>query len=632
MELFLIAVAWLFGIISGLYFKIGIVLFVFGLIIFYTTGTFRKCSKKSKYLSKMNKYLKIVCKKKYIIIFIACYLISYFQITFIEKSFNTKYKNIEKEVQVVGTIISNPSNKEYKTSYTIKIESINGDKSYKNTKLLLNVKNEKKEILYSYGNKISFVAEFEEPSTQRNEGGFNCKEYLKTKGIYGIVETKASKIKIEKENNSNFIFKFANIVSSKIEEQANKLLGKEEAGLLVGILIGNKDSLDEDIAEAFRNSNLSHMLAVSGAHVSYIIMGITFAVTIGKVGKRKGKIITIIFLLFFILITKQTPSVTRACLMAIYILLANLLHKKVTTVSSISISLLLLIISNPYCIFDIGFQLSYGGTIGIVLFYKPLKQGLIKNKNIEEKKIKKYLNKIKVKLQEMILLTISANIIILPIIMFHFNTISFTFVISNLFASQFMGILILLGFITIAISFIFYPVAKLLALPLNFLINIFMQIAIFSSKLPFSKILVPTPKLTCIILYYCFIFLIFYYKKIKQKKKKRIIEKKILSKMQKITIKKIITIILILTTISMLYKQIPQNLKIYFIDVGQGDSTLVVTPKNKTILIDGGGSREKESFDIGEKILLPYLLDKGITKLDYVLISHFDADHVRTEY
>ena len=102
--------------------------------------------------------------------------------------------------------------------------------------------------------------------------------------------------------------------------------------------------------------------------------------------------------------------------------------------------------------------------------------------------------------------------------------------------------------------------------------------------------------------------------------------------MQKITIKKIIAIILILTTISMLYKQIPQNLKIYFIDVGQGDSTLVVTPKNKTILIDGGGSREKESFDIGEKILLPYLLDKGITKLDYVLISHFDADHVRTEY
>ena len=114
MELFLIAVAWLFGIISGLYFKIGIVLFVFVFIILCIVGTFRKCNKKSAYLLKINRYLKIVCKKNYIFIFIACYLISYFQITFIEKSFNTKYKNIEKEVEVVGTIISNPSKKSIK--------------------------------------------------------------------------------------------------------------------------------------------------------------------------------------------------------------------------------------------------------------------------------------------------------------------------------------------------------------------------------------------------------------------------------------------------------------------------------------------------------------------------------------
>lgn len=628
MELILIVIAWLFGIIMGLYFKNSIAFFVLILIIIFALVKNIVNNKKSRYLFKISRYLKIICKNKYIFIFIIFYLISYFQITSIEKSFNTKYKNINGVLQIVGTIISNPSQKQYKTSYTLQVESINGNKSYKNTKLLLNVKKDKKEKLYFYGNKISFESEFEEPSIQRNEKSFNYKEYLKTKGIYGIVETKASKIKIIKENNSKFILKFANTVTNKIEEQANKLLSKKEAGLLVGILIGSKDNLDEDIAETFRNSNLSHMLAVSGAHVSYIIMGITFAITIGNIGKKKGKIITIIFLLFFILVTKQTPSVTRACLMAIYALLANLLNKKINIIYSLSISTLILIMNNPYCIFDIGFQLSYSGTIGIILFYNPLKQWLINKK--EEKNIKKHFNKIKI--EEMIILTISANIIIIPIMIFHFNTLSFTFVISNLLATPFMGILILLGFFSIAISFIFYPLAKLLSILLNFLINIFMQIAAFSSKLPFSKILIPTPKLISIILYYCFIFFLVYYKKIKQKKKKRNIEKKILLKMQKITIKKIIAVILILTTISILYKQIPKNLKIHFIDVGQGDSTLVITPKNKTILIDGGGSKEKEIFDIGEKVLLPYLLDKGITKLDYVLISHFDADHVRTEF
>lgn len=612
MELFLITIAWLFGILSGLYLKQSIVFFVFIIIIFLL-------------LRRKNKYLKHICKNKYIIIFIVCYLISYSQIIYKEKSFNEKYKNIQGEIQVVGTIISNPSKKEYKTSYTIQIESINNDKSYKNTKLLLNIKKDKKEILYSYGNKISFIAEFEEPTSQRNKGGFDYKQYLKTKNIYGIIETNTSKIKMIKENNVNFISKFANVVSSSIEKQANRLLEVEEASLLTGILIGNKENLGEDIEEAFRDSNLSHMLAVSGSHISYVIMGISFAIATIKIGKRKSKIITIIFLLFFILITGSTASVTRTCYMTVYILLANLFHKKVTTLSSISVSFLLLMMSNPYCIFDVGLQLSYGGTIGIVVFYNPLKKYFIKN---EHKKGKANISKLKVKVQEMILLTISANIIIFPIIMYHFNNISLTFFISNLLASPIMGILILLGFATIILSYIFYEFAKLLVIPLNFLLKLFMQIAIFSSNLPFSKILVSTPKSIWIILYYCFIFLLLFYKKIKEKKRKRRIEKKLLLKIRKIKKKKIIAILLILTTIGLLYKQIPQNLNIYFIDVDQGDSILIVTPNQKTILIDGGGSREKENFDVGEKVLLPYLLDRGITKLNYVLITHFDSDHV----
>lgn len=72
----------------------------------------------------------------------------------------------------------------------------------------------------------------------------------------------------------------------------------------------------------------------------------------------------------------------------------------------------------------------------------------------------------------------------------------------------------------------------------------------------------------------------------------------------------------------------PRNLKIYFVDVGQGDGTFIVTPQRKTILVDGGGSLSKE-FDVGKKTLLPYLLDRGYTKIDYMIISHFDQDHVR---
>ncbi len=627
MELLCITIAWLLGIITGLYFKIGIALFCLAILIIYI-------------LRKKNKFLKVCFQKRYLILLIVAHLISFMQITYLEEQFEMKYANTLEEIKVVGTIISNGSQKQYSTSYTLKVESINGDTSYKDTKLLLKVKKEKRQKTFAYGNKISFLAEFEKPSKQRNEGGFNYEQYLKTKQIYGIVTTKAGNITLQKENNANFIFKLTNTVSNQIQQKANELLEKEEASLLTGILIGDKENIEDEVQEAFRKSNLSHMLAVSGAHVSYIMLGIHYLMTIGKIGKRKSKIVTIFLLLFFILLTGQTSSVTRACFMTIYLIIAQLLHKRVSTISSISISMLILMILNPYSILEVGFQLSYGGTLGIVLIYKKLKQYTSrkvqiceedkealdqKQKNMQKMpqmpKMQK-VQKIKQSVQEMLLITISANLILMPIILYHYNTLSLTFLISNLLAAPIMGIVVISGFLTIITSFVLPFVAKILAVPLRLLLKIFLQIAILTSNLPFSQIKVITPKISFILFYYFIVALLIF------KQNKRRWEKKKLKQVKKVTIKKQIAILLIIISFGFILKQIPKPLKINFIDVGQGDSTLVTTPNGKTLLIDGGGSKDTESFDVGEDTLIPYLLDKGISKLDYVLISHFDADHV----
>lgn len=79
-------------------------------------------------------------------------------------------------------------------------------------------------------------------------------------------------------------------------------------------------------------------------------------------------------------------------------------------------------------------------------------------------------------------------------------------------------------------------------------------------------------------------------------------------------------------------KKLPGNLTISFIDVGQGDCTLITTPNHKNILIDGGGSNDLEKYDVGKQVLLPYLLNHGIKQIDIMIISHFDSDHVRTDY
>ncbi len=278
--------------------------------------------------------------------------------------------------------------------------------------------------------------------------------------------------------------------------------------------------------------------------------------------------------------------------MSILGLMSFLFYRKSDVYNNLAFSSFIILNFNPYTIFDMGFLLSYGGTIGIILFSNKLsKKFPIKNK---------ILNYIK----EMFFVCISANIIIIPIIMYNFNTLSLTFFISNVLVSPIMGIVVILGFVQIFLSIININLAYLLSIFLNPMLEILIFIADFTAKLPLSKILIPTPNIIFIIIYYVIILFC-----------------------NKINIKKTIIILLIIIIIFNVLNLLPKDLRIYFIDVGQGDSTLILTPKGNSILIDGGGS-ETGSFDVGEKILLPYLLDRGVTKIDYMMISHFDSDHV----
>ena len=155
----------------------------------------------------------------------------------------------------------------------------------------------------------------------------------------------------------------------------NKLLNVDESALCIGILIGDREQISEEIEDNFKNSNLTHMLAVSGSHVTYIITA--FASTLGKTNKKFTKIFTIIFLIFFMALTGYTASVIRACIMGILVLLASILYRKSDTINNLGISAFIILLINPYTITDLGFLLSYGGTIGIVLLNKLISSWVI---------------------------------------------------------------------------------------------------------------------------------------------------------------------------------------------------------------------------------------------------------------
>lgn len=531
--------------------------------------------------------------------------------------YDEKYEELESlnGSYCTAIVVSEGEEKDYKDVYEIEIKGI---------KLLLNLKKSKNKSLQNkenrylsnknsknssfklkYGDKIEFYLEYEKPSTARNYMGFDYSNYLKTKKIFGTVNLKEEDVEIISHDNSNIIlrkiYELRNLMKTKIE----KLLPKETSGLCLGMLIGETSGIEENMQENFRDSNLSHILAVSGANVSYIIVSITYIFNKMCLRKRLSKIISIILLILFMLLTGCTSSVNRACIMAILMLIAELLYRKSDVYNNLAISALILLIINPYSLLDIGFQLSYMGTIGIVFLHDKI-GSFIKINN----KIVKYFF-------EMIVVTTCANLAIIPIMMFHFNTISLTFYFSNIIVGPILGIVVIIGFIMFFISLIFTPISSLIAIVLNLMLKFIIKIAEITANMPFSKITIITPSFFFIIVWYLIIISISYKQKVK-----------IFYHKNNKLIKKIVACILIIVLIVNLIIKVDKKLKIHFVDVGQGDACLIITPLNKKILIDGGGS-EFGSFNVGEKTLLPYLLDRRINKLDYIIISHFDSDHVR---
>lgn len=355
------------------------------------------------------------------------------------------------------------------------------------------------------------------------------------------------------------------------------------------------------------------MLAVSGSHITYIISA--FSILMEKKNKRITKIITIIFLIFFMALTGFTASVVRASIMGILILTAGLVHRKSDTINNLGISSLIILICNPYTIIDAGFWLSFAGTMGIILLEEPINSYFQKFKICKIKPISWIINSFTI--------TFAANIIIIPIMAYMFSTFSMTFWISNILAAPVMEFVTIYGFLIYFISIFLLPLAKFLGIILNFSLNSLIKIAEITSLIPGSSIYIKTPYLLECIIYYLILFLIFNWKRIKEKLENN----KILEKIKKNSYKYISIILIFIILTNTISNKIFQEIKIYFVDVGQGDSTLIQTIEGKNILIDGGGS-EFGSFDVGESILLPYLLDRRITTIDYLMISHFDSDHI----
>ncbi len=595
-------IGFLIGILGGLYLNMVLFIFLFNLTILIARYIQDK---------KIIRIIKLWLNKSVIILLIVTAVFGYGYIYYIENTYKKIYM-LSGKVEIEGIVVSEPIINEYNKTYELKVHKINNKKiSPKKFSFIV----DKKQKDLEYGACIYCTGEYIKPNSRRNFKGFSYENYLKTKKNYGTIRA-IEKSKTKYKNRISIVRRLSYRLKMKIINSTGTIFTKEEEGVVLGIILGNTENITDETKDVFSGSSLSHLLAVSGAHISYIVLGLITFFRKLRITKKINYILTAILLIFYLFVIGFTASATRAVIMTIFLLLQIVFCRKQDLATTISFSLCIILLENPYKILDVGLLLSYLGTLGIIIIFNKIKS-----------KDKKMMDKLK----DMCILTISAQVLILPVMAICFNTISFTFIISNLIASIIIGPIIIFGFILILISFFNMHISKIFAKPYIVLLKVLINVANYSSMIPISRIYVRTPYIISIILYYLFIAILTIIFEI-QKSNRKFIKEKFQSILTCIKYKilknkkSLCVCIALIILISIFINQIPSGLKIYFIDVGQGDSTLIVTPLNKTILIDGGGN---ENSNVGKNILLPYLLDRRIRKLDYVFISHFDTDHVR---
>lgn len=539
-------------------------------------------------------------------------------------------KQIEKikQIECIAKVISIKEEKEYTNKYIVKVLELNENYNIKNIKLIIYLE---KDINFLPGDIVYIKGEISSVDSKRNYGGFDYKTYLKQFKIFGIIQAEDCR-KVSKQED---LYCILENVRYKFLTKIENLYNNENSGFLKSLLFGKTDGITDTIKESFRDSSLSHVLAISGMHVTYVVLGIKFILD-KLIKNKKIKNNTLIFcIIFFSFVTGNSVSGIRACIMSAMTIFANNFERKSNFYFCLIYSFLIIILLNPYNIFNIGLWLSYMGSLGIVCFSSFFKKYIYRKVNFK-KKTNIIFEKIREYIIENFVVTLSAQILIFPIMMYVFNTISISFFISNILISVFVGPLLILGYISVLLSFVYFPPLKLIVYVLDFLIFIVIKISEICSRLPFSKIYVTTPNIATIFIYYGIAFLLIYifFKKrfyfLRIIISKRFFKRELIKINEKILVfKKHIIIVFVIVVIIIV--QIRLNnysiLQINFIDVGQGDCTYIKTFLGKNIIIDGGeGNTEK--YDYGENVVLPYLLDRKVKKIDYLIISHTDSDHI----
>lgn len=365
----------------------------------------------------------------------------------LQQSHYTHNKKAFQEAQLISlTIREKLKSNDYNYRYIANINSI-GNQSYSG-KIILNIQNDSLRSTLIIGNRIKLKTALQYNSFPKNPNQFNYSDYLKDKQIYAQIYTAKANILINKKPKKDIWYYAAKLHSRILHNLEKGKFGKTEMNVALALILGQRQEISSEIVQDYQFSGATHVLSVSGLHVGFIMLFISFILK-PLPNTRKGsfiKLMAILISLFiFAILSGLSPSVLRSVVMFSFLAVGNHLRRSGNTYHTLLVSILLILLFEPYFLFDIGFQLSY-----LALFFILWLQPLLKTTWSPKNKIISYI-------WDVLTVSFAAQIGTLPLCLYYFHQFPGLFFVTNIVIIPVLSFIMIVGIIVMILAVFITP-------------------------------------------------------------------------------------------------------------------------------------------------------------------------------
>ena len=537
------------------------------------------------------------------------------------------YNDRDYEMLVTGTLAEPPDYRDTYTNLRLNVEALDSGSGDLPVSGLLLVRVPQNQT-YEYGQRVRVRGSLKTPPEDEE---FSYRDYLARDGVYSYMSI--AEVTSLPGNGGSVVRAAVYKLKDKMLQNTYRLFNDPESSLLAGILLGVDTGLTKDLQNAFKNTGTAHIIAISGFNIA-IIAGIFFSMFKTIFGERLGAVFAILAIAFYTFLVGADAAVVRAALMGSLSLLAFQLGRRNNSINTLMVVALIIAIINPLVIWDVGFQLSFFATLGIILYTEPLAKISINIlKGILPKNIVKKLRKpfpkgnylfirrrfsrplakiISKPVLEYFVITIAAQLTTIPIMAYHFKRISLISFIANPVILLVQPVVMIIGGLAVFVSLILQPIGQLIAwVAWPFTAYTIRLVELFD-RVPHGTIYLGDSSIWIVASFYiALLTATFNWDRIKEW------FNSLAGSLRTVALTATLVILFACTVV--LWRSAATagdgQMHVTFLDVGSADAVLIQTPEGRNILINGGASTSELSDELGRR--LPFFS----RKLDWLVIA-----------